>query len=138
MAGPRRSQPLFPSARGRVGRGLGNRARRPSRACRRLRDPRPPGGALIAQTTIDRLIINPPYGEPGRHWRHEREAPLFDLVEGRHPAGYVVASGDPKAFDDPGLFVSIPLVNQVRPRVKAWRQAGYPGVSSITKLARSS
>jgi hypothetical protein len=29
--------------------------------------------------------------------------------------------------------VEIPLVNQIRPRVAAWREAGYPGVSSITK-----
>ncbi|MFS8879263.1 DEAD/DEAH box helicase family protein [Synechococcus sp. H55.10] len=29
--------------------------------------------------------------------------------------------------------MEIPLVNQIRPRVKAWREAGYPGVTSITK-----
>jgi type III restriction enzyme len=87
----------------------------------------------MASTTIDRLIINSPYEEPVRHWRYERETRLFDLVEGRRSAGYVVASGDSKAFDDPGIFVEIPLVNQVRPRVKSWREAGYPGVSSITK-----
>jgi type III restriction enzyme len=45
----------------------------------------------------------------------------------------VVASGDSRAFDDPGIFVEIPLVNQIRPRVKAWREAGYPGASAITK-----
>ena len=87
----------------------------------------------MARTTIDRLIINSPYEEPARHWRYERETRTFDLVEGRRPAGYVVASGDSKAFDDPGIFVEIPLVNQIRPRVKAWREAGYPGVTSITK-----
>ncbi len=87
----------------------------------------------MAQTAIDRLIINSPYAEPERHWRYERETRSFDLVEGRRPAGYVVASGDSKAFDDPGIFVEIPLVNQIRPRVKAWREAGYLGVSSITK-----
>ncbi len=81
---------------------------------------------------IDRLIINTPYVEPERHWRYQRESRSFDLVEGRRPAGYVVASGDSKAFDDPGIFVAIPLVNQIRPRVRAWREAGYPGVSSIT------
>ena len=87
----------------------------------------------MAQTTIDRLIINTPYKEPARHWRYERETRTFDLAEGRRPAGYVVASGDSRAFDDPGIFVEIPLVNQIRPRVKAWREAGYPGVTSITK-----
>src|SRR5207244_8193651 len=37
------------------------------------------------------------------------------------------------AFDDTGVCVPIPLVNQIRPRVKAWRQAGYPGITGITK-----
>ncbi|MBU1207080.1 MAG: DEAD/DEAH box helicase family protein [Proteobacteria bacterium] len=87
----------------------------------------------MGKTTIDRLIINTPYAEPERHWRYERETRSFDLVEGRRPAGYVVASGESKAFDDPGIFVEIPLVNQIRPRVAAWREAAYPGVSSITK-----
>jgi NAD(P)H-flavin reductase len=73
----------------------------------------------MARATIDRLIINSPYEKPGRHWRYERETRSFDLAEGRRPAGYVVASGDSKAFDDPGIFVEIPLVNQIRPRVAA-------------------
>lgn len=87
----------------------------------------------MAPATIDRLIINSPYEEPTKHWRYERETRTFNLVEGRRPAGYVVASGDSKSFDDPGIFVDIPLVNQIRPRVAAWNKAGYPGVSSITK-----
>ena len=87
----------------------------------------------MPQTTIDRLIINSPYEEPAQHWRYDRETRTFDLGEGRRPAGYVVASSDSKAFDDPGVFVEIPLVNQIRPRVAAWRKAGYPGVTSITK-----
>ncbi len=87
----------------------------------------------MARTTIDRLIINSPYEEPGQHWRYNRETRLFELVEGRRPAGYVVATPGSKSFDDPGIFVEIPLVNQIRPRVKAWREAGYPGVTSITK-----
>jgi len=87
----------------------------------------------MGKTTIDRLIINSPYDEPARHWRYDRETRTFDLVEGRRPAGYVVASGEARAFDDPGIFVEIPLVNQIRPRVKVWREAGYPGVTSITK-----
>ena len=87
----------------------------------------------MARTTIDRLVITSPYEEPARHWKYERETRLFDLAEGRRPAGYVVASGDSKAFDDPGIFIEIPLVNLIRPRVQAWREAGWPGVRSITK-----
>jgi type III restriction enzyme len=89
---------------------------------------------MIEKKTIDRLIINSPYEEPQRYWRYNRENRSFTLVEGeRRPAGYVVASESSKSFDDPGVFVEIPLVNQIRPRVKAWRMAGYPGVTGITK-----
>lgn len=88
---------------------------------------------MSSRTTIDRLIINSPYEEPQRHWRYDRETRTFELVEGRRPAGYVVATPGSKSFDDPGNFVEIGLVNQIRPRVKAWREAGYPGVTSITK-----
>ncbi len=87
----------------------------------------------MSQTTIDRLIINSPYEEPAQHWSYNRESRSFSLAVGRRPAGYVVASGASQAFDDPGEFVEIPLVNQIRPRVRAWRKAGYPGVSGITR-----
>ena len=87
----------------------------------------------MAQSTIDRLIVNSPYEEPAHHWRYDRTTRLFDLVPGRRPAGYVVASEDSRAFDDPGVFVEIPLVNGIRPRVKAWREAGWPGASAVTR-----
>ena len=82
---------------------------------------------------IDRLIINSPYEEPARHWRYDPQIQGFQLADGRRSAGYIIASERSKAFDDPGVFVEIPLVNQIRPRIKAWREAGYPGVTSITK-----
>jgi len=89
---------------------------------------------MIQQKSIDRLIVNSPYEEPQRYWRYNRESRTFTLVEGeRRPAGYVIASEGSKAFDDPGVFVPIPLVNQIRPRVKAWKEAGHPGVTGITK-----
>ena len=82
---------------------------------------------------IDKLIINTPYAEPQRYWRYDRETRTFELVKGRRPAGYVVASPDSKSFDDPGIFVPIPQVNRIRPRVMEWRNAGYPGATSITQ-----
>jgi len=88
---------------------------------------------MTARATIDRLIINSPYEEPAQHWRYDRSTRRFDLAEGRRPAGYLVASKDSRAFDDPGQFVPIPLVNWIRPRVRAWREAGWPGVSGVTR-----
>ena len=87
----------------------------------------------MSQKTIDRLIVNSPYEEPAKYWSYDRERRTFSLMEGRRPAGYVVASEGSRSFDDPGQFVEIPLVNRIRPRVKAWRKAGYPGVTGITK-----
>ena len=82
---------------------------------------------------IEKLIINSPYTEPERHWYYERDTREFFIRDGRRPAGYVMATPDSRAFDDPGIFVEIPLVNAIRPRVKDWRKAGYPGVTGITK-----
>ena len=87
----------------------------------------------MERKTIDRLIINSPYEEPARYWRYNREGRTFSLAEGRRPAGYVIATEGSQAFDDPGVFVEIPLVNQIRPRVKAWRDAGYAGVTGVTR-----
>lgn len=82
---------------------------------------------------IEKLIINSPHEEPIHHWFYDRENRDFYIKEGRRPAGYVMATPNSKAFDDPGIFVEIDIVNQIRPRIKAWREAGYPGVTGITK-----
>jgi hypothetical protein len=56
----------------------------------------------MARSTIDRLIMSPPYEAPQRHRRYDRETRTFDLLDGRRPAGYVRASEASKDFDDPG------------------------------------
>lgn len=83
--------------------------------------------------TIDQLIVNGPYEEPAEHWRYDRESRTFSLEAGRRPAGYVVATPGSKSFDDPGIVMPLPLVNKIRPRVKAWREAGDPGVTGTTR-----
>ena len=84
------------------------------------------------KSTIDKLIINSPYEEPENYWSYDRETRSFTLETGRRPAGYVIASPESKAFDDPGIFIKIPLVNQIRPRVKKWQDARYPGATGIS------
>lgn len=82
---------------------------------------------------IDTLIVNSPYEEPQRYWKYRRETRDFVLVEGdRRPAGYYIATPGSKEYDDPGLFQQLPLVNMIRPRARAWREAGYPGVTGTT------
>jgi type III restriction enzyme len=82
--------------------------------------------------TIDHLIINSPYKEPESFWYYLRDSRAFERRHGRRPAGYMVASEGSKAFDDPGVFVEISLVNLLRPRVRRWKEAGYPGVTGTT------
>ncbi|MDQ2913750.1 MAG: DEAD/DEAH box helicase family protein [Chloroflexota bacterium] len=87
----------------------------------------------MATATIDRLIINSPYVEPSKQWKYDPATRLFDLTDGRRPAGFIRASVASKTFDDPGIFVPLELPNQIRPRVVAWRDAGYAGVTGMTK-----
>ena len=82
---------------------------------------------------IDHLIINSPYQEPKQHWDYNHFRMAFELAEGRRSSGYTIASTTKKLINDPGVFVQIPLVNQIRERVKEWREKGYAGVSGITK-----
>ncbi len=85
------------------------------------------------QATIDRLILNSPFEEPTQHWQYHPDQHAFSRVDGRRPAGYIRATPGSRAFDDPGVFIELPLVNQIRGRVAAWRDAGYPGATGITE-----
>lgn len=38
-----------------------------------------------------------------------------------------------ETFDDPGIFVELPVVNRIRERVATWRAAGHPAVTGTTK-----
>ena len=80
-------------------------------------------------------IINSPYDEPKQHWNIvEGEQP--QLLPDRRRAIYFYR--DPKAKagkdyrGDRGVPIELKLVNLVRERVKAWRDAGYPGVTRTT------
>jgi type III restriction enzyme len=87
----------------------------------------------MPQSTIDHLIINSPYEEPKAYWKRDPSTLLFDKVEGRRPAGYFVATPGANPVNDAGTFIAIPLVEAIRPRVKEWRKAGYPGATGTTK-----
>lgn len=83
---------------------------------------------------IDKLIINNPYKEPGKYWIYIRENQEFELREGRRKSGYWRATQAASAgSDDPGEFIEIDLVNKIRPRIREWRENGYPNVTGVTK-----
>lgn len=83
---------------------------------------------------IDQLIISSPYAEPQAHWLYIRETQEFERQPGRRKSGYWRSTSRTVTnFDDPGEFVEIELVNKIRPRVKAWRENGYPNVTGVTR-----
>lgn len=82
---------------------------------------------------IPHLIINSPYAEPASYWKRDDRTGEFVQEPGRRPPGYVVASPGATSFNDPGQFVPIPLVDDIRKRVNEWRAAGYPGITGTTK-----
>jgi len=82
---------------------------------------------------VDQPIINDPYREPTRWWDYQEGQPV--LKEGRRPAGYYLA---PRTRARAGAmaqeeFVPLESVNEIRRRVKRWRDAGYPGATRITQ-----
>ena len=82
---------------------------------------------------INQLIINSPYYEPEYHWRYDIETQMFEREPGRRPAGYFIAGEGGNEYNDVGRFIELPVVNRIRPRVKAWRDGGYPGITGITR-----
>ena len=82
---------------------------------------------------IDQLIINSAYREPTHHWKYDLNGQTFVREEGRRPAGYFIAGQGSNQYNDIGQFIELPLVNRIRPRVKAWREAEYPGVTGVTR-----
>ena len=49
----------------------------------------------------NQLIINNPYEMPRKYLKYIREIRKFEVIEGRRPAGYVIATQNSKSFDDP-------------------------------------
>ena len=82
---------------------------------------------------IKNLIICSPYDAPLQHWKYDRTKRKFELMSGRRPAGFLIASQDSKSFDDPGEFREMDLVNKIRDRIDEWRKNDYPNVTGITR-----
>lgn len=74
------------------------------------------------------LIVNSPFESPTHHWVRQSTGEL-QLLEGRRPANYEI-------FDTrygTVRTVELSLVNQIRERVIAWRDADYPGITGVTR-----
>ncbi|WP_366655326.1 BPTD_3080 family restriction endonuclease [Fodinicurvata sp. EGI_FJ10296] len=74
------------------------------------------------------LIINKPWEQPEQHWVDSAGGKL-EIKPKRRPASYEVfdARNNTKRVHD------LDLVNTIRDRVDAWRKAGWPGVTIVTR-----
>ncbi|WP_290794144.1 DEAD/DEAH box helicase family protein, partial [Halomonas sp.] len=74
------------------------------------------------------LIINKPWECPAQHWV-DGAAGKLEIKPDRRPASYEVfdARTNTKRVHD------LALVNTIRDRVDAWREAGWPGVTIVTR-----
>lgn len=75
-------------------------------------------------------IINDPFREPDRYWHFGQVAPTIHA--GRRTAGYLAPSpdGQLRITDE---IIPLGLVNDLRDRVRTWRQEDYPGVTTLTR-----
>jgi type III restriction enzyme len=74
------------------------------------------------------LILNSPYVAPSRHWQPGTGGALVEAA-GRRPASYEI-------FDirnNTRRSEALDKVNEIRARVDAWRAAGYPGATAISR-----
>lgn len=75
-------------------------------------------------------IINLPYVEPTRYWHFGNVTP--ELREGRRTAGYLAASPDGQ-LNITDEVIPLTVVNDLRDRVRAWREDGYAGSTTVTR-----
>jgi type III restriction enzyme len=86
-------------------------------------------------------IINTPFEEPAQHW-YIREGEEPELRSGRRPAivypprdetgDWDLGSGILRLSAEYRPGYEMAMVNLVRERLKAWREAGWPGVTRTT------
>src|SRR5205823_6149268 len=73
---------------------------------------------------------NDPFREPEWRWEFGAGEPV--KTAGRRESGYLPEdrSGQLTITDH---LIPMNLVNSIRPRVRAWREDGYPGATAITR-----
>ncbi|MCA9227303.1 MAG: hypothetical protein KDA47_16885, partial [Planctomycetales bacterium] len=96
----------------------------------------------MPQVVIENPVLNSPYGEPTQHFRFDDDGITDEVVSGRRISSYFVPIARPRKkgqkqleFDTEWTKDRIEenkLVNQIRARVRIWREGGYVGVTPTT------
>lgn len=75
------------------------------------------------------LVINSPYDMPLQHWKQDEHGKVMNVAQGRREAAYELYD----TRNNTRRIEPLETVNQIRQRVDEWRDAGYPGITSITR-----
>ena len=94
------------------------------------------------QAVIENPILNSPFEEPQRHFRFDEHGITSQIVEQRRPSSYFIPIAQPKKKGkDRQLTIegwtedrieTNKTVNDIRQRVRLWREGGYPDVTRTT------
>ncbi len=96
----------------------------------------------MASAVIENPILNSPFAEPQRHFRFDEDGITNEIIEERRTSSYFVPIAQPKkkgkqlVFDTEWTQERInenAFINQVRQRVRQWREGGHAGVSKMTR-----
>ena len=96
----------------------------------------------MKQVVIENPVINSPFDEPKRHFRFSDEGITNEIVSERRTSSYFIPIAAPKKKGKKQLFFETEwtrdrieenkFINQVRARVKQWRENKHFGVSQVT------
>ena len=75
------------------------------------------------------LIINSPYQKPVRYWDQDENGKLLSIQQGRRPAAYELYD----TRTNTRRVEKLEVVNRIRERLDQWRDAGWSGVTSVTR-----
>jgi type III restriction enzyme len=88
----------------------------------------------VPRNAVENPILNNPFAEPARHYDFSGVVPR--IVDGRRPAGYYGLTRTDRGGDSAltqHALIPLPLVNEIRARVRAWRERRYPNVTATTR-----
>ena len=95
----------------------------------------------MPDVVIENPIINPPFGEPKRHFVFGDQGITKEIAQGRRPSSYFIpiAQGRRRTAQleietewTKDRIEENRTVNRIRERVNLWRQGGYAGVTAMT------
>jgi type III restriction enzyme len=94
----------------------------------------------VKQIVIENPVVNSPFAEPQRHFKFDEDGITDEIVEARRVSSYFIPIAQPKkkgkqlTLSDwtADRIEENKTVNDIRQRVKLWREGKYPDVTRTT------